>query len=248
MAPKSASRQKQLEKVAEMLQPQVPPEEDMPPPPVPVKRRRKTPDCPDPTSGSEVPTVKKPKAKPVKPTPPEDGVAEPKKGSKTKRASETPAGDKGSENEKDPKTEKKKPRTNQPKPTPPKTASVEPSWENFEAVQEQFGLTTDETTAVLLKVCGPDKRYQHYWEQYRNNNNVAPVPGLGDVVDPDIDGETPTEEDSESLVGGTPGSGSAVDTVETQQPETQQPETQQLDEHAEAEPPKDQIPEIHPEV
>ena len=97
----------------------------------------------------------------------------------------------------------------------------------------------DETTAVLLKVCGPDKRYQHYWDQYKANNQVAPIPGLDDLEDPDFDGEALSSEEAMETLA-IPGSeglgleGSALDNVETQQPEI--PESAPVDgEHAEDE-------------
>ena len=61
-----------------------------------------------------------------------------------------------------PKAAKAKAKAKADKPPMP-----EPTWDNFELVREHFGLTEEECTEVLLRVCGPNPKGDKYWENFK---------------------------------------------------------------------------------
>lgn len=49
-------------------------------------------------------------------------------------------------------------------PQPP----CEPTWDNFEKIMNHYKLSERDTTAILLSVCGPDKRGSGFWQHYQD--------------------------------------------------------------------------------
>ena len=43
----------------------------------------------------------------------------------------------------------------------------EPIWDNFEKIMNHYKLSERDTTAILLSVCGPDKRGSGFWHSYQ---------------------------------------------------------------------------------
>ena len=51
--------------------------------------------------------------------------------------------------------------------TPVSTGPPTASWDNFQAIQNHYRLSDEETTAVLLDVLGPDPRGSGFWREYQ---------------------------------------------------------------------------------
>lgn len=163
MAPKRA---KQLEKLAELLGGGAPPESAKKTKPNKSPKQDQT-DHGDETPSTTTPgETETPVETPVE-TPSEVDKEKPLKkrirgkgGDRTEESEPPPKAPKAAASK--PKAAKAKAKAKEEKPPMP-----EPTWDNFELVREHFGLTEEECTEVLLRVCGPNPKGDKYWENFR---------------------------------------------------------------------------------
>lgn len=185
MAPKRAQ---QLEKLAELLggsEPSKPAKKSKP------SKKTGGDETPSTTTPVETDT---PVETPVE-TPSE--VDKPKKRRITQKGGDKPDGDDAVEPP--PKATKVTPKAKAAKAKAAKSKAAksekpmpEPTWDNFTLLQEHFGLSEEECTQVLLRVCGPNPKGDKYWENFKVRPDAsAPVEPAGDddVEESGEDGE-----------------------------------------------------------
>ena len=169
MAPK---QKKQLDKLANLLSGSAEP---------PPKKKSKT----APKEGEVTPSTATPADTPVETPNSEVEKSEPRKRVRGKGGAEPVPPAKVT---KVPKAKAKAKAKADPPPMPQAT------WENFTLVQEHFGLTEEECTEVLLRVCGPNPKGEEFWKNFKVPKEDEPEAPVEEIPGEQDDGY---EEDGE---------------------------------------------------